>query len=286
MSGALQNKSTASVSRHRDKKNAYHDHKIINNKSALSMPGPVAPREIHPQHQNWLMKFLRIKPAVTIMPFQVNRVRARKELVTLLREWRRYGMKDIVVDKAAGRVWARVGVNNCKSFALCLSRSLPHRLCYLSPHPIPPGSRFLQAMQMEFVVIRRLTWSGDFIQHSIFAPFRSPSILSPCSNAGAKPTFRSRDSRRRRARRAASSESSRRWRKSSPSEVCSWRMSREGTRWPECWVEKVRVLYAINCVCALHVVHGSRIENMKSKWSYEDEWIRRSIDRFDEKEGG
>ncbi|KAI4197731.1 MAG: hypothetical protein LQ350_005749 [Teloschistes chrysophthalmus] len=112
MSGALQNKSTASVSRHRDKKNAYHDHKIINNKSALSMPGPVAPREIHPQHQNWLMKFLRIKPAVTIMPFQVNRVRARKELVTLLREWRRYGMKDIVVDKAAGRVWARVGVNN------------------------------------------------------------------------------------------------------------------------------------------------------------------------------
>ncbi|KAI4254595.1 MAG: hypothetical protein LQ352_003005 [Teloschistes flavicans] len=110
MSGALQNKSTTSFSRHRDKKNAYAQRN--NNKSSVSMPTPAVAREIHPQHQNWLMKFLRIKPAVTVLPLQVSRLRARKEMVGLLREWRKYGMRDIVVDKEAGRVWARVAVNN------------------------------------------------------------------------------------------------------------------------------------------------------------------------------
>lgn len=36
-------------------------------------------------------------------------------MVALLREWRKYGMRDIVVDKAAGRVWAKVGEKNCES---------------------------------------------------------------------------------------------------------------------------------------------------------------------------
>lgn len=113
MSGALRNKSTASISRHHDK--PYHADR--HNKSCLSFappPPPLPPvaREIQPQHQNWLMKFLRIKPAVTVLAFQVNRIRARKEIVLVLREWRKYGMRDIVVDKAAGRVWARVGVKN------------------------------------------------------------------------------------------------------------------------------------------------------------------------------
>ncbi|KAL8837861.1 MAG: hypothetical protein Q9170_002379 [Blastenia crenularia] len=107
MSGALQNKSTASVPIYRDKPYPKNDY----NKSSLSFapPPPVLAREIHPQHQNWLMKFLRIKPAVTTLAFQVNRVRARKEIVAVLKEWRRYGMRDIVVDKEMGRVWATVG---------------------------------------------------------------------------------------------------------------------------------------------------------------------------------
>lgn len=130
MSGALQNKSTTSFSRHRDKKNAYAQRN--NNKSSVSMPTPAVAREIHPQHQNWLMKFLRIKPAVTVLPLQVSRLRARKEMVGLLREWRKYGMRDIVVDKEAGRVWARVAVNNCELFALIFF--LSHRLgCPSSP---------------------------------------------------------------------------------------------------------------------------------------------------------
>ncbi|KAL8654631.1 MAG: hypothetical protein Q9210_001388 [Variospora velana] len=112
MSGALQNKSTTSVSRHRDKQ-PYANNQNRNESSLSFAAATAAPaREIQPQHQNWLMKFLRIKPAVTVLTFQVSRVLARKEIVHVLREWKRYGMRDIVVDKAAGRVWCRVGVKN------------------------------------------------------------------------------------------------------------------------------------------------------------------------------
>ncbi|KAL9029633.1 MAG: hypothetical protein Q9196_002147 [Gyalolechia fulgens] len=107
MSGALQTRSTTSVGRRHD--GPYPDR---HNKSSLAFAPPPVAREIQPQHQNWLMKFLRIKPAVTVLAFQVSRIRARKEIVNVLREWRKYGMRDIVVDKAAGRVWARVGVKN------------------------------------------------------------------------------------------------------------------------------------------------------------------------------
>ncbi|KAL8957064.1 MAG: hypothetical protein Q9183_006155 [Haloplaca sp. 2 TL-2023] len=114
MSGALPNRSTASVSRNRDRPTYAEYRHPVQNKSSLSMdeqPMPLT-RQIQPQHQNWLMKFLRIKPAVTVLPFHVSRVRARKEMVASLKDWRRYGMRDIVVDNRAGRVWCRVGVNN------------------------------------------------------------------------------------------------------------------------------------------------------------------------------
>ena len=78
-----------------------------------TMPPPQIARVIVPQPQNWLARFLRIKPAVNVMCFQVSKVRARKEVAGVFREWRKYGMRDIVVDKAAGRIWARVDVKNC-----------------------------------------------------------------------------------------------------------------------------------------------------------------------------
>lgn len=70
-------------------------------------------RPVHPVHQNWFQKFLGIRPAVATMCFQVSSVRARKEMVSILHGWKRYGMRDIVVDKAAGRIFARVATDNC-----------------------------------------------------------------------------------------------------------------------------------------------------------------------------
>ena len=105
MSGALQNASHNSVLK--PKKHGKH-----NSVGDGMTPPPRLARVIVPQPQNWLARFLRIKPAVNVMCFQVSKVRARKEVAGVFREWRRYGMRDIVVDKAAGRIWARVDVKN------------------------------------------------------------------------------------------------------------------------------------------------------------------------------
>ena len=106
MSGALQNASHNSVLK---------PSKHGKNNSAVdsTIPPPQLARVIVPQPQNWLARFLRIKPAVNVMCFQVSKVRARKEVAGVFREWRKYGMRDIVVDKVAGRIWARVDVKNC-----------------------------------------------------------------------------------------------------------------------------------------------------------------------------
>ena len=149
MSGALRNASQTSVFKR--SKQASRDDKL--------MPPPPVPRTIQPQHQNWLARFLRIKPAVSVLCFQVSKVRARKEVASVFRDWRKFGMRDIVVDKTAGRVWARVDVKNCKSRSSLSLSGYPFRLlililtCLLSsppdplplsrrrvPHPPPPRS--------------------------------------------------------------------------------------------------------------------------------------------------
>ena len=73
---------------------------------------PPAHRTIDPQPQNWLARFFRIKPATRVLCFQVSKVRARKEITTIFRDWRKYGMRDIHVDKTTSRVWASVGAKN------------------------------------------------------------------------------------------------------------------------------------------------------------------------------
>ena len=121
MSGALlQNPSTVSVRR------------TTEDDTGANVPPP---RVIQPQPQNWLARFLRIKPAVTVMCFQVSKVRARKEVAGLFREWRRYGMRDIVIDKAAGRIWARVAGENC------MSLSPPCHTYFQLPFPFIPHIR-------------------------------------------------------------------------------------------------------------------------------------------------
>ena len=129
MSGALQNASHNSVlkpNKHGKNNNA---------EDTMMPPPPQIARVIVPQPQNWLARFLRIKPAVNVMCFQVSKVRARKEVAGVFREWRRYGMRDIVVDKAAGRIWARVDVKNC------MCRFSSHPSSTIPPHPVPFNPR-------------------------------------------------------------------------------------------------------------------------------------------------
>ncbi|KAL1883403.1 hypothetical protein VTK73DRAFT_8970 [Phialemonium thermophilum] len=63
-------------------------------------------------HQNWLARLFRVKPATRYLCLTMSRRRARQEIAILLREWRKYGIKDVEVDKRRNLVFARVGPKN------------------------------------------------------------------------------------------------------------------------------------------------------------------------------
>lgn len=72
-------------------------------------------RQIEPQ-RNWLAKLFNVKPASRFICFAVSKNRARQEITTILKEWKRYGIRDVQVDKGRNVVFARVAAKNCESF--------------------------------------------------------------------------------------------------------------------------------------------------------------------------
>lgn len=68
-------------------------------------------------NQNWLAKIFHLKPASRAIVMQVSKPRARKEVVRTLREWRKFGLRDVVVEKRVGGdvIRGRVDVENCES---------------------------------------------------------------------------------------------------------------------------------------------------------------------------
>uniref|UniRef100_A0A8H7NJL2 non-specific serine/threonine protein kinase n=1 Tax=Bionectria ochroleuca TaxID=29856 RepID=A0A8H7NJL2_BIOOC len=58
--------------------------------------------------QNWLARLFRVKPATRYLCMAISRRRARQEVAILLREWRKYGIRGIQVDKQRNIVFARV----------------------------------------------------------------------------------------------------------------------------------------------------------------------------------
>lgn len=73
----------------------------------------IVARKIEPQ-QNWLARLFRVKPAMRYLCLQISRRRARQEVAILLREWRKWGIRDVEVDKERNIVFARVGKKNCE----------------------------------------------------------------------------------------------------------------------------------------------------------------------------
>ncbi|KAI9804922.1 MAG: hypothetical protein M1833_006225 [Piccolia ochrophora] len=64
------------------------------------------------RHSNWLSRFLHIKPASRVVCFHVGRTRARKEVAATLREWKRYGIRDVTVDRQKNFISGRVDAHN------------------------------------------------------------------------------------------------------------------------------------------------------------------------------
>ena len=67
---------------------------------------------------NWLSRFLHIKPASKTLCFQVTRGKVRGDLVRLLRDWQRFGVRDVTFDRNDNTINARVDKTNRKSL-LC-----------------------------------------------------------------------------------------------------------------------------------------------------------------------
>lgn len=63
---------------------------------------------------NWLSRFLHIKPASKTLCLQVGRGKVRQDLVRLLRDWQRFGIQDVALDRKSNSISARVDRNNRK----------------------------------------------------------------------------------------------------------------------------------------------------------------------------
>ncbi|KAL1792948.1 hypothetical protein ACET3X_009455 [Alternaria dauci] len=61
---------------------------------------------------NWLSRFLHIKPASKTLCFHVGRGKVRQDLVRLLRDWQRFGVQDVSLDREANSISARIDKNN------------------------------------------------------------------------------------------------------------------------------------------------------------------------------
>jgi serine/threonine-protein kinase HSL1 (negative regulator of Swe1 kinase) len=77
--------------------------------------GDAAPRTGPPEVQmNWLSRFLHIKPTNKTLCFHIGRGKVRQDLVRLLRDWQRFGIRDVTFDRETNMINARVGKNNRK----------------------------------------------------------------------------------------------------------------------------------------------------------------------------
>jgi serine/threonine-protein kinase HSL1 (negative regulator of Swe1 kinase) len=77
--------------------------------------GETAPRSGPPEMQmNWLSRFLHIKPANKTLCFHIGRGKVRQDLVRLLRNWQRFGIRDVTFDRETNMINARVDKNNRK----------------------------------------------------------------------------------------------------------------------------------------------------------------------------
>jgi serine/threonine-protein kinase HSL1 (negative regulator of Swe1 kinase) len=77
--------------------------------------GDPIPRNGPPEVQmNWLSRFLHIKPANKTLCFHIGRGKVRQDLVRLLRDWQRFGIRDVTFDRETNMINARVDKINRK----------------------------------------------------------------------------------------------------------------------------------------------------------------------------
>ncbi|RDW72629.1 serine/threonine-protein kinase [Aspergillus mulundensis] len=61
---------------------------------------------------NWFARVFQFKPATRVVALNASKIKGRKEIYKILREWKQYGIEDIHLDKANSVVYGRVGASN------------------------------------------------------------------------------------------------------------------------------------------------------------------------------
>lgn len=62
--------------------------------------------------RSWFARFFHFKPISKVLCFSIPRGRARQELVLLLREWQRHGIRDLQYSRETNTITARVDKHN------------------------------------------------------------------------------------------------------------------------------------------------------------------------------
>jgi hypothetical protein len=65
-------------------------------------------------HRNWFAKLFDIQPARDYLCFSLLGKKVRVEIVNTLRDWRKYGIENIHIERERNTVFGQVGPNNCK----------------------------------------------------------------------------------------------------------------------------------------------------------------------------
>ena len=64
-----------------------------------------------PAH-SWFARFLHVKPAKRVLCLSIPRDRTLREIHSVLRDWRRYGVRDVTIDKSSNKITAVVDERN------------------------------------------------------------------------------------------------------------------------------------------------------------------------------
>lgn len=88
-------------------------------KPTVANYGPKTHTDIEPDtgrkievQQNWLARLFRVKPATRYLCFTIPKRRARQDIATLLKTWRRHGIDELQVDKERCVIFALLSERN------------------------------------------------------------------------------------------------------------------------------------------------------------------------------
>lgn len=77
-------------------------------------------------NQNWFAKFFHIRPASRIICLHVTKAKAKREVVKILKDWKKYGLRDVVTERRDGGdlIRGRVDSMNCKRCVVSVERAV------------------------------------------------------------------------------------------------------------------------------------------------------------------